>query len=87
MSKYLATAVLAVALVGCSALTPMLDEKTKTNRAQRCVDYRGAVAMLTFRESQGALNKGEVALLEAARAGIMAYCPGVGAPPASAPAS
>ena len=35
---------LALLLMGCSAVTSKLDDATGTTKAQRCVDYQGALA-------------------------------------------
>lgn len=68
------TAVAAVALIGCSAVTPKLDEATGTSKAQRCVDYRGFLATaLTLQETSPSEARAERIAMY--RAFIAANCP------------
>lgn len=66
--------VLAV-LGGCTALTPVLDEKTGTTLAQRCVDYRVGIEAFKIRRDGGHLSEEESLVLTFTEAWVIANCP------------
>lgn len=67
--------ILALAVLGgCTALTPVLDEKTGTTLAQRCVDYRGTLAAILVLQATAPTDD-RAARINVYKALIETYCP------------
>ena len=73
-------AAVAVIMAACSVITPRLDEATGTTLAQRCVDYRAAVAAYTAISMQRELSEAEAAFKIAAESFVTVNCPVVPTP-------